>query len=124
MRHKMETPIVTLGGRGFPVPELAPRQLRQIRSALIEFNNLLRKSPDGAAISLSDDQYDRLLLKPVYIGLTRGTPDLKPEEFDDLPISETELITAWFTVRRQSGLFVTVEKSGAGASEPGEAQAA
>jgi hypothetical protein len=120
----METPIVKLGGREFPVPELAPRQLRQIRSALIEFNNLLRKSPDGAAISLSDDQYDRLLLKPVYIGLTRGAPDLKPDEFDDLPISETELITAWFTVRRQSGLFVTVEKSGAGASEPGEAQAA
>ena len=120
----MDNPIVKLGGREFPVPELAPRQLRQIRSALIEFNRLLRQSPDGAAISLSDADYDRLLLKPVYIGLTRGTPDLKPDEFDDLPIAESELINAWFTVRRQSGLFVIAENSGAGASDSGEAEAA
>lgn len=117
------TPFIAIGGAKYPVPELVPRQLRHIRNALFELNSRLGQGGSGQAaidvfIGLKDEDYDRLLLEPVFWALTRAHPELKKEDFLDLPWTDSELIGAWFVVRKQSGLFVF-----GGDEKPGEAQA-
>lgn len=113
------TPYIIIGGVKYPVPELVPRQLRHIRSALFELNSRLGNGVSDAFSSLSDEEYDRLLLGPVYWGMTRAHPELQKDQFLDMRWEDTELISAWFVIRKQSGLFVFEEKS-----PTGEAQAA
>lgn len=122
-------PTITWNKQQWPIPELAPRQLREVRSALQEFNKMIgdtRKSAAGngsdiglfteLCVSLSNEDYERLLLKPVYFGLTRAHPTLTWEEFLDVNITDADAVAAWFVVRRQSGLFVfdEAEESGQG----------
>lgn len=125
------TPSITLDGKEWPVPELVPRQLRHIRNALLEMNNRLGKQGSGdeaskasdAFLTLDDADYDRLLLKPLYWALTRAHPSLTEDEFQDLRATDSQLITGWYVVRAQSGLFVFSDGEG-GAPQTGEAPAA
>ena len=127
-------PTVFLNDKKWPIPELAPRQLREIRSDILEFNRMIgeaRKTalaeegadPEDATgftelcLSLSNADYERLLMRPVYYGLTRAHPGMNWEEFLDMPMTEMQAVAAWFVVRRQSGLFVFEDKENTGQGE-------
>ena len=115
-----ETPVVILGGKSWPIPKLAVRQLRKVRGPLIEMNNRIRAAletgdTEGAKLnaasdvmlSLDEGDYERLLLKVVFWGLTRGNPNLSyDDDFLNMEVADDEITTAWFVVRNQSGLFV------------------
>lgn len=127
--HDPNTPTVKLDGKEWPIPELVPRQLRHMRSALLEMNAKLGQEDGDKAVSafglLSDEDYDRLVLKPIYWALTRAHPALTEEEFLDFKSTDGERVTAWYIVRTQSGLFVFAQPEGEdGATQAGEAQAA
>lgn len=124
------TPAITLGGKKWPIPELAPRQLRHIRQALLEMNRRFSAAPKdevgSVIIELSNAEYESLLCDPIYWALTRAHPTMTREEFDDMALSDGELSLAWFTVRNQSGLFLITKSTDtpAGDAPPGEAVAA
>jgi hypothetical protein len=115
-------PTVTLGGKEWKIPPLAVRQLREVRAPMIEMNRRLieaAKSGDKMVLAnLDRDDFDRLVIMPVYWGLTKAAPELAEDEFLDMDADEGALIDAWFVVRRQSGLFIK-----RGDAEPGEATA-
>lgn len=122
-----DAPTVTLGGRSFSIPQLAPRQMRHIRSQLMELNARLSayatEGRPGALTNLSNDDYESLMLKVVWRALTRAS-DITYEDFTDLPFTEGELSDAWVTVRDQSGLFVIkIGQEGGGSAPAGESQA-
>lgn len=122
------TPTVTLAGKEWPVPELAWTQLKLCRAALLEVSTRINaatraaKAPKSETASdrlsrelglvtkvfaeLSDEDYDRLIMAPLHAGLTALHPELKRAEFDAWRSTEFERQMAWFTLRRQSGLFV------------------
>lgn len=115
-----DTPSVTLAGKQWPMPELVIRQNRKVRRPLIEMNDRIRlANKDGAVFAeLPEEDWDRLIVVPIYYGLTRAHPTLKLEEFLDWPATDEELVNAWFVLRDQSGVFLK-PKDGA----PGEALA-
>lgn len=105
-------PTVRLGGRDWPIPELAVRQLRAVRRPLLDLTEALNAFGANKAgewvMQLSATQYEQLT-EVVYQGLTRAHPLLTLREFLDTPVSDVDMFTAFLVVRRQSGLFVSSE---------------
>ena len=114
--------MVTLGGRQWPVPELAIRQLRAVRRPLIDLTDAIAATESETTgervMTLSTAQYESMC-EVVYQGLTRAHPKLSRDEFLDLAASDAEIFLAFLVVRRQSGVYVTRD---AEASIPGEAR--
>ena len=112
-------PTVALGGKQWPIPELAIRQLRACRRQIIDLTEALspviEKGDNGEArivtttgervMRLAADQFDQMC-DVVYHGLTRAHPNLTPQEFDTLEATDSEIFLAFLVVRRQSGIFV------------------
>lgn len=130
-KHDSDTPTVLLAGKAWPIPKLVPRQLRHCREALLEMNRVVAKSAivgsNGkllidAFTVLSDEQYEKLLLAPVWRALTRAHPDMPFDELLDMDLDDSELVAAWFVVRQQSGLFIEVKEGGGADASAGEAQ--
>lgn len=133
------TPAVMLAGKPWPIPELVWRDLRKCRAELIELNTRVNEAlerSDGPADeepisrnfrqlgvlaaalnALDNDDFDRLVMGPIFVALRSLHPSLSRDEFDSWRTTETERQTAWLTVRRQSGLFVF---SAGADEEPGE----
>ena len=107
--HNAGAPTVTLGGRVWPVPELAIRQLRLVRRPLIDLTNAIAATDDETTgeriLKLSTEQYEAMV-EVVYQGLTRAHPKLTREEFLDIAATDMEIFLAFLVVREQSGLFV------------------
>jgi len=77
--------------------------------------------------SLANEDFDRLVMGPLFVGLSAAHPDLTRDELDSWPMTEFDRQLAWLTVRRQSGLFVIREASADDVEtdeEPGEATGA
>jgi hypothetical protein len=111
-------PKVTLAGKEYPVPLLVPRQQRIVIPKLL---SLMKSMAVGGRIDptgLTTEQYDDLL-DLVYVALTRGTPDLKRDDFMDMPSTMLELIAAMNTIAEQTGMM---KRDTLGATS-GEAQA-
>jgi hypothetical protein len=119
------TPVVTLGGRNWPIPELAPRQYTLLWGDLIELTEALDAAEAGAfgsrVLQLTTAQFAKMQ-DCVYIGLTRAHPSLTRDEFLDLACSTGDIVRAFLVVRMQTGLFG--KRTGDGDRAPGEAQAA
>jgi len=117
------SPTVTLGGRAWPIPELAIRQLRLVRRPLIDLTDAIAATESETTgervMKLSTAQYEAMV-EIVYQGFTRAHPTLAREEFLDLAATDMEIFQAFLVVRRQSGLFVTAPSE---ARPPGEARA-
>jgi hypothetical protein len=108
-----EIPRVSLGGKLWPVPKLAIRQLRRMRGKLDPiFDLVIRKVTPPQ--DLTDDQFDDMAFV-VWVGLTRGHPTLSIPEFEELGITWTELVAALVTVWLQA-----IGPAGKGASGEGE----
>lgn len=111
-----DTPAITLAGREWPVPLLAPRQNRIVVPALLELIPKILRARDEAAARgetgslaqvsryLDTAAYDRLT-EVAFTALTRAHPALARTEFDDLPIDTFELIAAVRTIALQAGLI-------------------
>jgi hypothetical protein len=88
----MSDPTITLAGRQWRVPLLAPRQNRIVLPALLT----LGTTADYA-----------LLLDIVLTALTRASPGLDESEFEDAPLPLSELIDALPVVASATGLLET-----------------
>lgn len=106
----MDAPAVTLGKREWKVPEFAARQNRRLLP-------LIMRSLSGLsdAMNLTQEQTDALF-EAGYIALTRGYPNLTREQFDDLPVTASELMRALPIIAKQAGMET-------GKTAAGEAQA-
>jgi hypothetical protein len=110
------TPIITLGGRAFELPKLAPRQNRIVVPMLLELvPRILRAREEAKAAGgqnsfatlaryLDTQSYDTLVTL-VFAALTRATPSLTKESFDDMAIDTFELIAAVMPIARAAGLL-------------------
>jgi hypothetical protein len=88
----MPDPVITIAGRAWRIPLLAPRQNRMVIAGLMA----LGRRPEV--------QYDTLL-DIVFAALTRAHPTLPREEFDDWPIGTYELLDALPVIAKQTGLM-------------------
>jgi hypothetical protein len=115
MTIDLETPSIILAGKSWPVPRLAPRQNRVVVPALLRLIPRILKARDEAVAASESDLtwLGRLVDEPTYdelatvsyTALTRAHPELKPAEFDDMPVETLELIAAVFVIARQAGLL-------------------
>lgn len=116
-------PKLMLGGREFPMPLLAPRQQRIVVPKLMGvMNALIGKNAAEAMSALSTQTYDDLC-DLVYVALTRGTPDLKKDDFLDLPIGPLDLVRAIDVVAIATGVLKRGEPGAAQGAGAGEATA-
>jgi hypothetical protein len=109
---------ITLAGRAWPVPTLAPRQNRIVVPALLDLVPRILRARDEAAAAgetgsfaglaryLDTGSYDTLATL-VYTALTRANPSLARESFDDMAIDTFELVAAVVPIARAAGLIKT-----------------
>ncbi|HEX4079587.1 MAG TPA: hypothetical protein VHX61_12030 [Rhizomicrobium sp.] len=88
----MPEPVITIAGRAWRIPLLAPRQNRVVIAGLMDLGG----RPEA--------QYDTLL-DIVFAALTRAHPALAREEFDDWPIATWELLDALPVIAKQTGFL-------------------
>lgn len=88
----MNDPTITIAGREWRVPHLAPRQNRIVVPALL------------ALQTCTEQWYDRLL-DIVFAALTRAEPAIVRDDFDDWSIATHELIDALPVIAKQTGLM-------------------
>ena len=110
------TPTITLAGREWPLPKLAPRQNRIVVPALLRLVPKILAARDDAdragekgsfaalARYLDSESYDTLT-NLVFAALTRATPDLGRETFDTMAIDTFELLSALVPIARAAGLL-------------------
>jgi hypothetical protein len=115
MTAATEDPVITLAGKSWPVPRLAPRQNRIIVPALLRLiprivkareQSVAAREGDLAYLSrfMEEQSYDQLATV-AYTALTRANPELKRSDFDDMPIHTLELIASVIVIARQAGLL-------------------
>jgi hypothetical protein len=109
----MSDQTITLAGRHWPIPTLAPRQNRIVIPALLEVIPKIicarSEASDGTGFSqlaryLDTQTYDRLT-EIVFMALTRAHPALTRAEFDDMSIDTAELLAALNPIARAAGLY-------------------
>jgi len=109
-------PSIKIAGKDWPVPQLAPRQNRVVVPALL---NVLPKiigareqangQMDGGGLAqlaqyLDTTAYDKLT-DIVFHALSRAHPELRRDDFDDMPVDTAELFAAISVIAHQAGLF-------------------
>jgi hypothetical protein len=111
-------PVITLGGRAWPMPKLAPRQNRIVVPALLDLVPKILAARDDAdkagekggfatlARYLDTESYDALA-GLVFAALTRAHPDLTRDAFDNMAIDTFELVAAVVPIARAAGLIRT-----------------
>lgn len=104
-------PTITLAGKKWPIPVLAPRQNKKVTPLVLKvFPKLAQIRASGSlrleafADAVDEQGYDNLLTIN-YLALTRGHKDLTREEFEDMPISTLELIESIVVIARQTGIL-------------------
>lgn len=121
------TPVVTLAGKRWRIPELAVRQLRAVRRPIIDLTEAIAETSDATTgeriMRLSGAQFEAMC-EVVYQGLTRAHPALGRDEFLDMACTDAEIFLAFLVVRRQSGIYARTTTDEAEASTPGEEDAA
>lgn len=99
------TPFVVLAGKKWPIGPWAIRQQRRARAEIFEMNNRLRAKDSAVFVKLTNDEFESLILKPVFQGLTVLHKDMTFDEFLEIQATEGELTAAWFAIRDHCGLF-------------------
>jgi hypothetical protein len=107
---------ITLAGREWALPRLAPRQNRIVVPALLQLvPKILRARDAGDAAGekgsfatlaryLDTESYDTLA-GLVFAALTRANPSLTREIFDDMAVDTFELVAAVVPIARAAGLL-------------------
>jgi len=117
-------PSIRIAGKDWQVPQLSPRQNRIVVPALLDVLPKIvaaRERANGQkdtgslaqlALYLNTAAYDKLT-DIVFHALGRAHPDLKREDFDDMPVETAELFAAMIVIAHQAGLFKPVSAAGA-----------
>lgn len=133
-------PKIMLGGKPWPIPELAIGQAMHVVPALTAIMPVLGTmlsavSFDAAGkpvvdekkmmtmMGMIDEPTFAAMADAVYWSLKRATPGLGRGEFDQMPIKVTELFQALPIVLKQVG-FIEPTKASAGGAQVGEEPAA
>jgi hypothetical protein len=99
---------VQLGGRGWPIPLLAPKQNRVVvplvYKAAPKLFTVDRLNLSHLSVIMTPEFYSDML-DIVYTALTRAHPGLPRAEFDEMPIGTMELLGAVVTIAAQTGIF-------------------
>ena len=109
------TPSLVLGGRDWPLPQLAPKQNRIVVPALLELVPKILRARDEAraageasglaalARCIDTATYDTLATL-VFTALTRAHPGLTRDAFDDMAVDTLDLVAAVLPIARAAGL--------------------
>ncbi|WP_428491690.1 hypothetical protein [Rhodopila sp.] len=103
-------PTITLAGKEYPIPLLAPKQQRIIGPALGRLRGM-------KVDAMTTEQFDDLL-ECVFLAVQRGTPDFSKVAFMDSPIGTRELFEAIPVIVQQTGYMKKTEAQ----DSQGEAQ--
>lgn len=109
-----QNPTVSLGGREFPVPELAIEQLREVFPALTRLATL-SDQPDFL-LRMTKEEFS-LLIDTVWVGVAAGSPGFTRQEFEKLPAKPLEFATALNVIALQSGMAERREPNGKAVGE-------
>ncbi len=94
------TPTIAFGGKQWPVPKLAIKQLKLIRDPLLSLaDKIVNKNATMGDLSAEDTD---ALATLVYVALTRAHRTLTRDEFDDIGTDQLELVGAFFVVLASS----------------------
>jgi hypothetical protein len=109
----MSDQTITLAGKHWPIPTLAPRQNRIVVPALLEVIPKIMRARGEAADAtgfaqlaryLDTQTYDRLT-EITFMALTRAHPALTRAEFDDMCVDTAEILAALNPIARAAGLY-------------------
>jgi hypothetical protein len=98
-------PKVTLGKKEWAMPELAGRQIQKIVPRIFRGFKVVSLMAAQKADEVTDDDLG-VLYDIAYIALTRAHPELTRDEFDDLPVTISELMNAIVVIGEAAGLEV------------------
>lgn len=125
-----DAPRVTLAGKEWPIPQLAIGQAKKVVPAIMSIGPALLRVAEAAerndqaamvqAMASFDEAAFEKLADIVFNALRRAHPNMGRGEFENMPITVTELFMAIPVVFKQVG-FLKVAKAGDTAA--GEAQA-
>lgn len=117
----MSDESLSLGGKTWALPKLAPKQNRIVVPLAMEYIPRIADAYKAARIDPEDEAkgYRRIdLIKPfadpksqdelgtmVFTALTRGSPQFTREEFDELPINLEDLLGVAAQVARACGVM-------------------
>jgi hypothetical protein len=88
----LNDPVITLAGRRWPVPLLAPRQNRIVLPGLLAMGDTAWK-------------HYETLCDVIFAALTRAQPQLDRDEFEEWPIATFELLDALPVIAKQTGFL-------------------
>lgn len=124
-QEKADAPKITLAGKTFPIPMLAPRQSRKLVPFAFKMGSYLNNTS-----GLEETDFDEMI-GMIAVGLSRTRPDKTvpelTEELMDMPITLDEMQAALQTIFEQTGVVKRVaagDQSGeaaAGSSQTGTA---
>ncbi len=109
---------IQLGGKEWLIPMLAAKQNKIIDPLILSLLPIFSEWQNDKAVALSKlgaEQYEDLQ-EIAFVAIGRAEPNLKHEQFLDLPITLPELINAFSIIAQQTGVFqkVTTEEKNPG----------
>lgn len=117
------TPTVTLAGKDWPVPMLAPRQNRHVVPAIIKlgpkFANLGNLKTVSSVYARVDEDVYGALLDACFWALRRAHPAMERDEFEDMPVTTNELMLALPVIAQQTGMIKKATAAEAAAAGEG-----
>ena len=93
----MSDPVITLAGKAYPVPMLAPKQNRIVVPTAARLQGV-------KPTTITTEQYDDFV-EIAFLAAQRGTPDLNKVQFMDMPITTEELFLAFPVILQQTGIY-------------------
>lgn len=105
-----EIPKINLGRREFPIPEIPWRVTKRLMP-------LMSKCSKIDATNISNEVMDAIG-EVMWLAVSLGSPSLKREDFENLPMKLNEMIMAIPTIIRQADLEVVETKPGEALVQP------
>lgn len=100
-------PKITIGGREFEIPLLAARQNMIIDPIILRLMPIfaLISTDNVAGLTKIDEEYYKDFQEVVYVAITRANPQFTRDMFLDMPVTLQEMIGAFPTIAKQTGIF-------------------
>jgi len=118
---------ITLAGREWPVPMLAPKQNAVVVPTILRVVPHVLSAGDGKGkfdlerfAQVMDEAAYRDLVTIAWLALTRAHPALTRDEFENMPVGTMELVLAVLIIAQQTGV---IRPGKPGDPRPGEAPA-
>ena len=120
------SPTITLGGKQWVIPLLAARQNRIIDPLILKLMPIFAEmSKDQfTGLGLVTEESYRHFQEICFVAITRNDPTVTRDMFLDLPVTLTEMVSAFPIIAGQTGIFKKADKGDIPSGEaPGAAVA-